>query len=267
MLRNALEALSFFMVLNITVFVLLSLLFPMVSASSGLRVIAHVNDSGSVCVSSMSQDLGCQSVYGGDNKIVFEFNPGVVKVGEEVEVCFNDNCQYAENGPEKLPINVYISNSQTNEAETYTDNTENGSTPNFGNENAQTEMSDDNAQYVYIIGIPIFLGLVTWIWLRGRKRFERRSFSSYVRKQVLIKQGYKCSICKKSAGVWDFDHMDGDRTNNHVSNCQALCPNCHAKKTRGLIRYEKHRTPFRKIALIIIIMLFLFLILYTYVSR
>ena len=32
--------------------------------------------------------------------------------------------------------------------------------------------------------------------------------------------------------IWDFDHIDGDSSNNSLSNCQALCPNCHAKKTR-----------------------------------
>ena len=266
MLRNALQNLAFFVLLNITVFVVLSLHSPMVSASSGLRVIVHVNSSGSVCVSSMSVDLGCRSVYGSGSKIVFEFEPSVVEVGEEVEICFNDNCQYSVNGPERSPINVYIPDLQTNDAETYNDNTENGITPDSGSENTQTEISDDNGNYVYIIGIPIFLGLIGAIWLRGRKRFERRSFSTYVRKQILVKQGYKCTICKRSTGVWDFDHIDGDRTNNDVSNCQALCPNCHAKKTRGLIKYEKHRTPFRKIAFIIIIMLFLFIILYTYVS-
>ena len=32
--------------------------------------------------------------------------------------------------------------------------------------------------------------------------------------------------------VYDFDHKDNDRSNNSYSNCQALCPICHAIKTR-----------------------------------
>ena len=48
-----------------------------------------------------------------------------------------------------------------------------------------------------------------------------------------------CAICRRSVGVWDYDHKDGNRANNNAGNCQALCPNCHAKKTRGLLKREK----------------------------
>jgi hypothetical protein len=37
-----------------------------------------------------------------------------------------------------------------------------------------------------------------------------------------------------NAGIWDYDHKDGNRGNNKASNCQVLCPTCHAKKSRGL---------------------------------
>ena len=30
---------------------------------------------------------------------------------------------------------------------------------------------------------------------------------------------------------YDFDHADGDRSNNDISNAQALCKNCHGFKT------------------------------------
>jgi hypothetical protein len=39
-------------------------------------------------------------------------------------------------------------------------------------------------------------------------------------------------MCKKRAGVWDYDHIDGNRSNNQARNSQALCSNCHAKKIR-----------------------------------
>jgi 5-methylcytosine-specific restriction endonuclease McrA len=45
-------------------------------------------------------------------------------------------------------------------------------------------------------------------------------------------------------GLWDYDHIDGNRSNNDPSNCQALCPNCHAKKTRGLLKQENKSSSF-----------------------
>jgi hypothetical protein len=65
---------------------------------------------------------------------------------------------------------------------------------------------------------------------------KRQYFPSYVKENAIRKQHYKCAICKKSACIWDYDHIDGNRSNNDPSNCQALCPNCHAKKTRGLLK-------------------------------
>jgi 5-methylcytosine-specific restriction endonuclease McrA len=74
---------------------------------------------------------------------------------------------------------------------------------------------------------------------------------------VLKDQHYKCAIYKRSAGVWDYDHhIDGNRSNNDIFNCQALCPNCHAKKTRGLLEQEKSSRRGIIIA-IVIIMIFL----------
>ncbi|MFZ0514925.1 MAG: hypothetical protein WAM14_25205, partial [Candidatus Nitrosopolaris sp.] len=47
------------------------------------------------------------------------------------------------------------------------------------------------------------------------------------------------SICKAICGqknrvlnVVDWHHRNGDRSDNRKSNCVALCPNCHAIKTR-----------------------------------
>jgi len=61
---------------------------------------------------------------------------------------------------------------------------------------------------------------------------KRRQFSKLVKKQVLIKQNFQCDSCKNRLEIIDFDHIDGNSSNNDISNCQALCPNCHAKKTR-----------------------------------
>jgi hypothetical protein len=66
---------------------------------------------------------------------------------------------------------------------------------------------------------------------RGKRR-ERQHFSDSVKQNILRKQDHKCAHCKRILNVVDWDHKNGDRSNNNESNCQALCPNCHAIKTR-----------------------------------
>ena len=63
-------------------------------------------------------------------------------------------------------------------------------------------------------------------------KLKRKSFSQTTQEITLIKQAYRCNICNKKLDVINFDHIDGNRSNNSIANCQALCPNCHAKKTR-----------------------------------
>ena len=73
--------------------------------------------------------------------------------------------------------------------------------------------------------------------LRGRgKHRERQHFSDSVKESILRKQNHKCAHCKRILNVVDWDHKNGDRSNNSESNCQALCPNCHAIKTRSTRR-------------------------------
>ena len=67
----------------------------------------------------------------------------------------------------------------------------------------------------------------------GKKKASRRQFSKLVKQKVLIRQNFRCKSCLNSLEIVDFDHTDGDTSNNDISNCQALCPNCHAKKTRN----------------------------------
>ena len=71
---------------------------------------------------------------------------------------------------------------------------------------------------------------------RYGKHRKRQYFPTYIKEDTIRKQHYKCAICKKGISICDFDHKDGNRSNNDPSNCQGLCPNCHAKKTRGLLK-------------------------------
>lgn len=83
---------------------------------------------------------------------------------------------------------------------------------------------------LFLIGVGILYFLI-----KSRKKFViRQHFSNDVKSQILRKQKYKCAICKKFLNVYDFDHKDNDRSNNSYSNCQALCPICHAIKTRKI---------------------------------
>ena len=116
-----------------------------------------------------------------------------------------------------------------------------------------TEQPTDSGLIIFLI----FVGLVAAIWWklkhRGGKYRQRRYFQESVKKETLRNQNYKCAICKRSTGVWDYDHIDGNRSHNDPKNCQALCPNCHAKKTRGLLRQEQKSHFLRWLAVGIII--------------
>ena len=65
------------------------------------------------------------------------------------------------------------------------------------------------------------------------KKPKRKAFSKSTKKSTLEKQGYRCNICGEKSDIWEYDHTNGDSSNNSLENCQALCPNCHAKKTRN----------------------------------
>jgi len=67
---------------------------------------------------------------------------------------------------------------------------------------------------------------------KKRSSGKRRQFTKKTKLLVLKAQNLKCKLCKNILEIADFDHIDGNKSNNEFSNCQALCPNCHAKKTR-----------------------------------
>jgi len=101
--------------------------------------------------------------------------------------------------------------------------------PNF-----QSSISiDENTGYI-VIGVIVVIIIIAAL-AKGKGGIpvgERRGFSSSVQHQVLKKQDHRCNNCRRVLNVVDYDHIDGNRSNNDVSNCQALCPNCHAIKSR-----------------------------------
>ena len=68
---------------------------------------------------------------------------------------------------------------------------------------------------------------------KNRKKGKRKRFSKKTRGLKLKLENHRCEACGKYSEHLDFHHKNGDRTNNHITNCQLLCPDCHAKKTRS----------------------------------
>ena len=65
-----------------------------------------------------------------------------------------------------------------------------------------------------------------------KKSGKRRQFSESIKKKVKEHQKNKCKSCGKKSKHFDFDHIDGNKSNNDITNCQALCLDCHADKNR-----------------------------------
>ncbi len=114
---------------------------------------------------------------------------------------------------------------------------------------------------IFLLIVAVIWGINEYIHNHGKHR-QRRSFPAYVREDTIQKQHHKCAICKRGTSVWDFDHKDGNRSNNKSSNCQALCPNCHAKKTRGLLKHKnKFSISWQRVVYIIVILIIIYFIL------
>lgn len=82
-----------------------------------------------------------------------------------------------------------------------------------------------------IIGLFVLSLALIPLFYKSRRK-ERIPFAAETRKEVLEKQDYKCAICRKSLLRFniDFDHVNGNRSDNRLSNCRALCTPCHRKR-------------------------------------
>ena len=70
-------------------------------------------------------------------------------------------------------------------------------------------------------------------FLAGKKK-KRKRFTPGAQKEILLKQNFKCAGCDQKFAEKrrpHCDHIDGESSNNRVSNGQALCPTCHDNKT------------------------------------
>lgn len=67
---------------------------------------------------------------------------------------------------------------------------------------------------------------------KRRTKIPRLDFTEEIKIKTLRKQDYKCTICGRLLTILDWDHKDGNRSNNDEANCRALCPSCHGIVTR-----------------------------------
>jgi 5-methylcytosine-specific restriction endonuclease McrA len=70
-----------------------------------------------------------------------------------------------------------------------------------------------------------------------RKRYEQSFRSKYGGNGIraLERAGFQCESCgyDKIRGVLEIHHIDGDRSNNKMSNLSVLCPTCHKEEHYG----------------------------------
>lgn len=95
-------------------------------------------------------------------------------------------------------------------------------------------LTDDQTDYVGI-GILGLIGIIAAIIGVSRKKIvsgiaQRRGWSKIQKEQVRTSQYDICNICYRKPTRWVYDHIDGDKRNNDLSNCQGLCPECKSEK-------------------------------------
>jgi len=100
------------------------------------------------------------------------------------------------------------------------------------------EIPGDQELGIIIVGGILFLIIIIIAAAAKRKSGSetseprtRRSWTEIEKEKVRIRQNGKCQKCHRPPPRWEYHHKDGDRSNNDLSNCQGLCPNCHSVKT------------------------------------
>jgi len=107
------------------------------------------------------------------------------------------------------------------------------SSPNTG----QSDFGDTGT----VIGIIVAIAIVIFIagTFAKKKKPEpesyqdipRRGWNELEKEQIRLRQDGKCNRCGRPPPRWEYHHRDGNRSNDSLSNCEGLCPNCHSVET------------------------------------
>jgi len=95
-------------------------------------------------------------------------------------------------------------------------------------------LNDEQTSYVGF-GILGIIGIIGGIIGVSRTKigsviFQKRGWSRDEKEQVRARQYDRCNMCFKEPSRWAYDHFDGDKRNNDISNCQGLCSKCKSEK-------------------------------------
>ena len=95
-------------------------------------------------------------------------------------------------------------------------------------------LNDEQTSYVGF-GILGLIGIIGGIIGISRTKigsaiFQKRGWSRDEKEQVRARQYDRCNMCFREPTRWAYDHFDGDKRNNDISNCQGLCPKCKSEK-------------------------------------
>lgn len=85
---------------------------------------------------------------------------------------------------------------------------------------------------IIIIGVIGIIGGIIGLSLKAKKFQIFQGWNSTQKEQVRDRQYGRCNMCFTAPSKWEYDHIDGNKTNHELNNCQGLCPKCHSIKTQ-----------------------------------
>lgn len=95
-------------------------------------------------------------------------------------------------------------------------------------------LNDEQTTYVEfgILGLIGIIGAIVGISRKkiGTAIFLKRGWSQDEKEKVRARQYDRCNMCFREPSRWTYDHFDGDKRNNDISNCQGLCSKCKSEK-------------------------------------